>query len=194
MQDLRGTPILKTKPLLSYSAAAGIIAGVGDGLQKYGSAQTINSNGSLTTFSASNIAQSAAGGAISNPANRVSEYIMKIADIYHPLVVARAGRKVSLLFTKGFWIDRKHQVYESGKALDNRNAEREVRVSTSNSPSDSPDYVETETEGRSYNPSANQSNYADKSSAGAESAFLAENSPNQPPLFAPITPEGENHG
>lgn len=51
MQDLRGTAILKTKPLLGYTAAAGLLAGIGDGLQNYGSAQSINSNGSLTTFS-----------------------------------------------------------------------------------------------------------------------------------------------
>lgn len=118
MQDLRGTPILKTKPLLSYSAAAGVLAGIGDGLRSYGSVQAVNSNGSYTTISPGALAQSAAGGGLSNPANRISDYVMKIADIYHPLVVAKAGRRVSVLFTKGFWIDKEHQVYESGKAID----------------------------------------------------------------------------
>jgi conjugal transfer pilus assembly protein TraB len=132
MQDLRGTSILKTKPLLGYSAAAGMLAGIGDGLKNYNTAQSINpSVGTITTYgSAAALGQSAAGGALSNPANRISDYVMKIADIYHPLVVARAGRKVSVLFTKGFWIDKEHQVYESGKSIDEGHAQNETGVTT----------------------------------------------------------------
>ena len=68
---------------------------------------------------------------MSNPANRISDYIMKIADIYHPLVVARAGRHVSVLFTKGFWIDKEHQVYESQKALDETHTQTESNTAVS---------------------------------------------------------------
>jgi conjugal transfer pilus assembly protein TraB len=120
MQDLRGTSVLKTKPLLSYTAAAGALAGFGDGLKAYGTAQSVNPGaGTVTMFNTGqSIAQSAAGGALSNPANRISDYIMRIADLYHPLVVAKAGRRVSVLFTKGFWIDKEHQVYESGRAME----------------------------------------------------------------------------
>lgn len=132
MQDLRGTSILKTKPLLGYSAAAGMLAGFGDGLKNLNTAQTINPGaGTITTYGqASTLAQSAAGGALSNPANRISDYVMRIADIYHPLVVARAGRKVSVLFTKGFWIDKEHQVYESGKSINEGRAENESGITT----------------------------------------------------------------
>lgn len=132
MQDLRGTSILKTKSLLSYSAAAGMLAGIGDGLKNYNTAQSINpSVGTITTYgSAAALGQSAAGGALSNPANRISDYVMKIADIYHPLVVARAGRKVSVLFTQGFWIDKEHQVYESGKSIDEGHAQNEAGITT----------------------------------------------------------------
>src|SRR3990167_7526054 len=99
MQDLRGTSILKTKPLLSYTAAAGALAGIGDGLKNYGVAQTVNPGaGTVTMFGTGQaIGQSAVGGALSNPANRISDYVMRIADIYHPLVVAHAGRRVSVL-------------------------------------------------------------------------------------------------
>lgn len=132
MQDLRGTSILKTKPLLGYSAAAGMLAGFGDGLKNLNTAQTINPGaGTITSYGqASTLAQTAAGGALSNPANRISDYVMRIADIYHPLVVARAGRKVSVLFTKGFWIDKEHQVYESGKSINEGRAENKSGVTS----------------------------------------------------------------
>lgn len=133
MQDLRGTSILKTKPLLGYSAAAGTLAGFGDGLKNLNASQTINPGaGTITTYGqASTLAQSAAGGALSNPANRIADYVMRIADIYHPLVVARAGRRVSVLFTKGFWIDRAHQTYESGKWIEAHKAQNDSEVNTS---------------------------------------------------------------
>lgn len=132
MQDLRGTSILKTKPLLTYSAAAGMLAGFGDGLKNLNTAQTINPGaGTITTYGqASALAQSAAGGALSNPANRISDYVMRIADIYHPLVVARAGRRVSVLFTEGFWIDKEHQVYESGRAINKGRGANEPATTT----------------------------------------------------------------
>ena len=149
MQDLRGTPILKTKPLLGYSAAAGMLAGFGDGLKNLNTAQTFNPGaGTITTYGqASTLAQSAAGGALTNPANRISDYVMRIADIYHPLVVTRAGRKVSVMFTQGFWIDKEHQVYESGRSINGGRAQNHSQVSTNISRADesSTEYTEAAT-------------------------------------------------
>ena len=114
MQDVRGTAILKTKPLLTYTAAAGALVGIGTGLQNWGSAQSINSNGSIMTFSPSSMVRTASGAAMATPATKLADYIMKIAEIYHPLVVARAGRRITVLFTKGFWIDKAHQNFDEG--------------------------------------------------------------------------------
>lgn len=122
MQDVRGTSILQTKPLLGYSAAAGFLAGIGKGVENFGSIQAGPSETLMALNASKIIGRTATDGAISHPAHRVPEYIMKIADLYHPLVVVRAGRRVSVMFIKGFWIDRAHQTYESGKAIDNEEA------------------------------------------------------------------------
>ena len=105
MQDLRGTPILNTSPLLKYSTAAGILAGIGKGLENAGNVQALNANGTISSFSSTSLVQQAAGGGLSYPSEKISEYIMKIADIYHPLVVIKPGRKVTIVFNKGFWTD-----------------------------------------------------------------------------------------
>ena len=105
MQDLRGTSVLKSQQILSYSAAAGLLGGIGDGLKNAGSVSAFNTNGTISSFSSTSLAQQAAGGALSNPANKISDYIMKIADIYHPVVVVKPGRKVTVIFLKGFWTD-----------------------------------------------------------------------------------------
>lgn len=191
MQDIRGTSILKTKPLLEYSAAAGIIAGIGNGLASYGSAQSINpQTGAITSYSnAANLARSAAGGGLVNPANHLSDYIMKIADIYHPVVIARAGRKVSVMFSKGFWIDNAHQTYESGKAIDNESAQNESGITTHISRLNNNDVLPNE--------DTNQQVAAkEQASEGAETQFLKEHAKSNSSLFSVhALQQGEpNHG
>lgn len=193
MQDLRGTSILKTKPLLGYSAAAGMLAGIGDGLKNYNTAQSINpSVGTITTYgSAAALGQSAAGGALSNPANRISDYVMKIADIYHPLVVARAGRKVSVLFTKGFWVDKEHQVYESGKSIDESHAQNEAGVTTqisraSDSSSQMNGAEAQSTESNSQELMIGQNNRLEQN-------FLSQQAQSSAPLFSTVQNEEKSH-
>lgn len=189
MEDLRGTSILKTKPLLEYSAAAGILAGFGDGLKNLNTAQTINPGaGTITTYGqATTLAQSAAGGAVSNPANKISDYIMKIADIYHPLVVARAGRRVSVMFTKGFWIDRAHQTYESGKSIDDQSAKNESGITTTISRAGS----ESVPIGRGEHSTPNSSYQSETQTA---QQFLNQNGLANQPLFSNVNPIGDTHG
>lgn len=190
MQDLRGTSILKTKPLLSYSAAAGILAGFGDGLKNLNTAQTINPGaGTITTYGqASSLAQSAAGGALTNPANKISDYIMKIADIYHPLVVARGGRRVSVMFTKGFWIDKAHQTYESGKSI-NGGAQNQASISTTITRVGGTEFEKNENDSMQASPT-----HAVQSDTQTASQFLNQNGISNEPLFSNVTPTGVNHG
>lgn len=193
MQDVRGTPILKTKPLLEYTAAAGLIAGLGDGLANYGSIQSINPDGSLSRISPSSIGRMGAGGAISNPANKVSDYIMKIADIYHPLVVARAGRRVSVMFIKGFWIDKTHQKYESEKAIDNEQAQlkEESMVTTSITRAEagiaSTPEMEQEVFAKINEEVALQQKNLNGNKLDAEQSFLAQKGFTNKPLFSEST-------
>lgn len=192
MQDLRGTSILKTKPLLGYSAAAGILAGFGDGLKNLNTAQTINPGaGTITTYGqASTLAQSAAGGALSNPANRISDYVMRIADIYHPLVVARAGRRVSVLFTKGFWIDKEHQVYESGKSINEGKAENEATVTTIISRADGTRPEPREEAGSLFKTKEQEPLMQP---ARKENAFLSQQGQPTAPLFSTVQNEEPLH-
>ena len=189
MEDLRGTSILKTKPLLEYSAAAGILAGFGDGLKNLNTAQTINPGaGTITTYGqATTLAQSAAGGAVSNPANKISDYIMKIADIYHPLVVARAGRRVSVMFTKGFWIDRAHQTYESGKSIDEQSAQNDSGITTTISRAEG----QSAPKERGENSTPNSSYQSETQTA---QQFLNQNGLANQPLFSNVNPKGDTHG
>ena len=191
MQDLRGTSILKTKPLLSYTAAAGVLAGLGDGLKSYGSVQAVNSNGTYTTISPGALAQSAAGGGMSNPANRISDYVMKIADIYHPLVVAKAGRRVSVLFTKGFWIDKEHQVYESGKAIDEAAVQHRAGVTTTISRESDSEQIITVDGDRQAAPNA--TNTLMQNSPNAEQDFMQQQAQTSTPLFSTIPQTGDSH-
>jgi conjugal transfer pilus assembly protein TraB len=115
MQDLRGLPVLKAKPILGYAAAAGLIAGIGDGLSASSTQTTTTGAGIVST--PTSILKSGLGAGISKPADKITDYLMAIANMYHPIVVAHAGRKVTVLFQAGFWIDKKHRAFQSMSSI-----------------------------------------------------------------------------
>ena len=117
---------------------------------------------------------------------------MKIADIYHPLVVARAGRRVSVLFTKGFWIDKEHQVYESGKAIDEREAQQRAGVTTTISQESESAQSVTVDGDRQAPPNA--INTFSANSPNAEQDFMQQQSQASMPLFSTIKQQGDLHG
>ncbi|ALA26636.1 TrbI/VirB10 family protein [Piscirickettsia salmonis] len=115
MQDLRGIPVLKASPILGYAAAAGMLSGLGKGISDSGTTTSVTGAGVVQT--PTSVGKSAFGQGAQNAGDKISDYLMKIADIYHPIVVAHAGRKVTVLFQAGFWIDKKHQDFESMKSI-----------------------------------------------------------------------------
>jgi conjugal transfer pilus assembly protein TraB len=115
MQDLRGIPVLKAKPILGYATVAGLIAGIGDGLSSSGQTSSVTGAGVVTT--PTSVMKSGLGQGISKPADKITDYLMNIANMYHPIVVAHAGRKVTILFQAGFFIDKAHNSYDSMKSI-----------------------------------------------------------------------------
>lgn len=115
MQDLRGIPVLKASPILGYAAAAGMLSGLGKGISDSGTTTSVTGAGVVQT--PTSVGKSAFGQGAQNAGDKISDYLMKIADIYHPIVVAHAGRKVTVLFQAGFWIDKKHQDFESMQSI-----------------------------------------------------------------------------
>ncbi len=114
MQDLRGTPVLKAGNILSYSALAGALAGLGKGIQNSGTTSFVSPiSGGTTIIPTGSILRQGIGGAIESPSEKVSDYLMKIANLYHPLVIVHAGRRVTVVFQKGFWIDKHHQEFST---------------------------------------------------------------------------------
>ena len=116
MQDLRGIPVLKAKPILGYATVAGLVAGIGDGISGSGTSTSVTGSGVVQT--PTSVFKSGLGEGISKPADKITDYLMAIANMYHPIVVAHAGRKVTVLFQAGFWIDKQHQKYESMRSID----------------------------------------------------------------------------
>lgn len=115
-QDLRGQAVLKAKPILGYAAVAGLISGIGQGISSSG--QTTQVTGAGVVSTPTSAMRSGIGQGISKPADKITDYLMQIANLYHPIVRVHAGRKVIVLFQAGFWIDKKHQDFESMKSID----------------------------------------------------------------------------
>lgn len=115
MQDLRGVPVLKSGSMLTYASVAGFLSGIGDGISQSGTTTSVTGSGLVQT--PSSVLRSGIGGGISKPSDKIADYIMDIANLIHPTVVARAGRRVTILFQAGFWLDQNHQKFESMKSV-----------------------------------------------------------------------------
>ncbi|APS84675.1 hypothetical protein AVM71_16330 (plasmid) [Piscirickettsia salmonis] len=129
MQDLRGVPVLKASPILGYAAAAGMLSGLGKGISDSGTTTSVTGSGVVQT--PTSVGKSAFGQGAQNAGDKISDYLMKIADIYHPIAVAHAGRKVTVLFQAGFWVDKKHQDFESMKSIGNGKEKKPKETSSS---------------------------------------------------------------
>lgn len=107
MEDLRGTPVLNSKPMVGNSFYAGLFSGLGSSLSNSSTQQAITPTGplSLSGTSIGDIGRTSLGNGVQNGAGKVSDYMMRLADIYHPVVTVKPGRRVTVIFLKGLWTD-----------------------------------------------------------------------------------------
>lgn len=101
---MRGRLVSKQGQLIARTLLAGVLSGIGDALKPQqvqgldlnptGTTKTTKLDG--TTVAASGLAQG-----ISDTANSVSQYYLKLADQMMPIVEVDAGRKITVILLKG---------------------------------------------------------------------------------------------
>lgn len=179
MQDLRGIPVLKAKPILGYAAAAGLLAGIGDGISASGTNTSVTGSGVVQT--PTSVIKSGLGEGISKPADKITDYLMAIANIYHPIVVAHAGRKVTVLFQAGFWIDKPQ--YQSMQSIGNQPKHPTVSSPQPLKP------MTTHTDQLTTQVAQASGEVVDRAHQKAQSAFNANNMKLGQAFFSPMTKE-----
>ena len=102
---IKGTPVMRNGSIVAWAGAAGLLEGFGKGAES-ASGKTVGI-GATADVEGGDILKSALGGGISKASSTLSDYYIKRAEQYHPVIDIGAGNLVTIVFQDGFQLEYK---------------------------------------------------------------------------------------
>ena len=112
---IKGMPLMRDNKVMQWAGMSGALAGVASAAQYSRSVQSISPLGSATTVPSGNIAPYAAYGGASKAAEVLSDYYVKRAEQYHPVIQVGAGNYVTIVFKDGFYLEHDEKLLNHGQ-------------------------------------------------------------------------------
>ena len=100
---IKGEPVIRNGELVGYAFGGGFIEAVGSGFSKVGS-ETVGIGASSTT-SMADVMRGGVGGGVQQSGKMLSEYFIKRAEQYHPVIPIGAGIEITVVFQEGFQLE-----------------------------------------------------------------------------------------
>ena len=123
---VRGKPVMRNGMIVGYAGASGLLSGFGEGIK---SAATPSVGlGATASVGAGDVLKQGFGGGASKAADTLSQYWIKRAEQYHPVIDIGAGNLVTVVFQKGFRLETledaedakaKEELQKAGNAAQN---------------------------------------------------------------------------
>jgi conjugal transfer pilus assembly protein TraB len=102
---IKGIPLMRDNKIMQWAGISGALSGIASAAQYSQSIQSISPLGNSTTVPGSNIAPYAAYGGASKAAEVLSNYYVKRAEQYHPVIQVGSGNLVTIVFKEGFYLE-----------------------------------------------------------------------------------------
>lgn len=117
---IKGEPVMRNGKIIGWAFAAGAVDGIGSGVAKIG--QETPGAGAVASVSGSTVMNGALGGGASQVGKTLSDYYIKRAEQYHPVIPVGAGTEVTVVFQEGFQLkytdeDKKSRPAQQAKAV-----------------------------------------------------------------------------
>ncbi len=100
---IRGKPVMRNGVIIANAWGAGMMSGFGEGI-KSAATPTVGLGGSASV-GAGDIFKQGFGGGASKAADTLSQYWIKRAEQYHPVIDIGAGNAVTVVFQQGFRLE-----------------------------------------------------------------------------------------
>ena len=97
---VKGEVVMRNGKILGWAGAAGFLDGIGSGLKSV--ATPTVGIGATASVGAGDVFKSGLGGGGSKAAQTLSDYYIKRAEQYHPVIPIGAGNEVTVVFQDGF--------------------------------------------------------------------------------------------
>ena len=99
-----GKPVWREGAMVQRATAAGLFSGFADALSQTYTTSSISPLGSTETVNTNAIMQYGLAKGAGNGMNKLSDYYIARAEQYHPVIQLPPGGKVTIAFTKGFFL------------------------------------------------------------------------------------------
>jgi conjugal transfer pilus assembly protein TraB len=99
---------------VTRAGIAGFASGISDGISQTFTNNSISAEGVVSTTNPNRIFQNGFAKGSSKGLDKISDYEIKRADQYHPIIQLSAKTEVDIVFLKGFYLDgKKHENHDS---------------------------------------------------------------------------------
>lgn len=112
---IKGQPLMRDNKVMQWAGISGAMAGIASAAQYSQSVQSISALGSAMTVPSSNIAPYAGYGGASKAADVLSNYYVKRAEQYHPVIQVGSGNLVTIVFEEGFYLEPDETIRQKGR-------------------------------------------------------------------------------
>ena len=96
---------MRDNKVMQWAGISGALSGIAQAAQYAQSVQQFSSFGVSTAVPSSNIAPYAGYGGASKAADVLSQYYVKRAEQYHPVIQVGSGNVVTIVFKDGFYLE-----------------------------------------------------------------------------------------
>lgn len=97
---VKGEVVMRNGKILGWAGAAGFLDGIGEGIKSVATPSV--GIGATARVGAGDVFKSGLGGGGSKAAQTLSDYYIKRAEQYHPVIPIGAGNEVTVVFQDGF--------------------------------------------------------------------------------------------
>lgn len=112
---MRGRLVSKQGQALANALLAGVVSGIGSGLEKSSTIQSVSPLGATSTVKSGSEYQAGIGQGVGRALDKLSNYYIQLAEKMFPVIEVDAGRVVDVVLTKGVLVDVDLQTSENGK-------------------------------------------------------------------------------
>lgn len=120
---IKGKPLMRDNKVMTWAGVSGALSGIASAAQYAQSMQAISPLGATSVVPSSQIAPFAAYGGASKAADTLSQYYVKRAEQYHPVIQVGSGNVVTIVFKDGFYLEP--DLDKTQHALNQVNAEEQ---------------------------------------------------------------------
>jgi conjugal transfer pilus assembly protein TraB len=107
---VRGIPLWRDGAITQRAFGSGFLSGVANGFSNSYNTNSISAQGTVQTLNSGKIIQNGLANGSAKGMDKLSDFYIRLAEQYHPVIQLSAGTIVDVLFLKGFFLDgKKHE-------------------------------------------------------------------------------------